>query len=279
MNKQTNNNYTNEYYDFYSDELKNIKTGLEKIHKDIDNLNKLNIFSTNPVIGLIKVFLFGSRITKILAIIFILFVIAGITLASVPRVSGFGAKLGQLLLVSAALLYLIVNGLSGFSQQIRQAEKIQKAEMIVDEYPDKARPLWNLARERLEVYFQRNLSQIRYIFWITVFVMLSGFVLIAYGVFQAFGAEKLSASILTTSAGILTEFIAATFLVIYKSTLNQANNHVKTLERINAVGMAIQILDSIPTNESQIKNETRVVLVSQIFNIFSNLELGKSKDS
>jgi hypothetical protein len=48
----------------------------------------------------------------------------------------------------------------------------------------------------------------------------------------------------------LVEFIAATFLVIYRSTMDQARSYVAMLEKINAVGMSIQILDKIKTGET-----------------------------
>jgi hypothetical protein len=46
-------------------------------------------------------------------------------------------------------------------------------------------------------------------------------------------------------AGVITEFIAATFMLVYKATMQQANTYVAILARINTVGMAIQIVESI----------------------------------
>jgi len=45
--------------------------------------------------------------------------------------------------------------------------------------------------------------------------------------------------------------IGVTFMVIYRSTMAQANQFMEVLERINTVGMAVQILDTIP-NEALI---------------------------
>jgi hypothetical protein len=52
-----------------------------------------------------------------------------------------------------------------------------------------------------------------------------------------------------------------TFMVIYRSTMSQANAFMQVLERINTVGMVVQILDSIPDAEAQLKNATRADLV------------------
>jgi hypothetical protein len=52
----------------------------------------------------------------------------------------------------------------------------------VEKEPEKAKPAWDLARVKLELYFDRNLSQINYIFWLSVLVMAVGFGFILYGI-------------------------------------------------------------------------------------------------
>ena len=49
-------------------------------------------------------------------------------------------------------------------------------------------------------------------------------------------------------------------MVIYRSTMAQANGFMTVLERINAVGMAVQILDSMPEG-TDLKNSTRAQMV------------------
>jgi hypothetical protein len=50
----------------------------------------------------------------------------------------------------------------------------------------------------------------------------------------------------TAIAGILSRFIGATILVIYRSTMQQASEFIAILERINTFGMALHVLDTIP---------------------------------
>jgi uncharacterized membrane protein len=50
------------------------------------------------------------------------------------------------------------------------------------EEPGKAKPVWDMAQLTLEIYFNRNLNQIRWIFWLSIAVMSLGFLLILYGV-------------------------------------------------------------------------------------------------
>jgi hypothetical protein len=145
---------------------------------------------------------------------------------------------------------------------------VQEAKAAVERTPEKARPVWELSSARLELYFQRNLSQIRSMFWITVAVLFAGFGLISYGVSQAFRGAQIQAALLATASGVVTEFIAATFLVLYKSTLNQASGYVEALERINAVGMALQIVDTIPDSSIDLKNQSKAELSSRILETF-----------
>ena len=90
-------------------------------------------------------------------------------------------------------------------------------------------------------------------------------------------------AVIATSSGVITEFIGATFILVYRSTIQQAVNYSKTLERINAVGMAMQILDTIPEGAKidDLKERTKAALVEllvrQNYEVLSHT-LEKSKD-
>jgi hypothetical protein len=163
--------------------------------------------------------------------------------------------------------------------ELQAVRKVERAEAAVEEAPEKARPLWELSSARLELYFERNLSQIRSMFWITVGVLLVGFCLIAYGVSRAFQGAAIQAATLTAASGVLTEFIAATFLVVYKSTLTQASGFVEALERINAVGMALQIVDTLPESENKLKNESKAALSAKLLEVFGRPQNPPDKKS
>lgn len=123
------------------------------------------------------------------------------------------------------------------------------------EEPSKAKPVWDMAQITLESYFNRNLSQIRWIFWLSVTVMSLGFILILYGVALGYHNpnENWIVAAIGGVAGVITEFIGATFLFIYKSSIQQADKYAEILERMNFVGMAMQMLDSIAEQD---KNAT-----------------------
>jgi len=180
-------------------------------------------------------------------------------------------------LVSAVVLCGVLWVILSTEAKSREATErsLNDAKHEVQTKPEKAKPAWDLARLTLEAYFNRNLSQIRWIFWLSLVVMIAGFCVIVWGVSQSIAianqttkedtatALKMLLSIISTAAGLITEFIGATFLFIYRSTTQQATNYSKTLERINSVGMAMQILDTMPeqTPEGDLKSQTKAKLI------------------
>jgi hypothetical protein len=98
--------------------------------------------------------------------------------------------------------------------------------------------------------------------------MIAGFTMIGYGIAQGFEGNNIQVSMPSAASGVLTEFVAGTFLIIYKSTMTQASEYVRTLDRINAVGMAIQIADSIPDDDKELRNKVRAELGIKILDVF-----------
>jgi nitrate reductase gamma subunit len=157
----------------------------------------------------------------------------------------------------------------------RSNRRIAEAESKVEREPEKIKPAWDLARVTLEAYFNRNLGQVTAIFWLCTSVMFIGFLIIAFGVILAMQSpEKPLPSIITGLAGVVTELIGATFLFVYRSTMQQAINYTKTLERINSVGMAMQILDTIPDDAeiNSLKNSTKASVVKMLMKQSFHLE-------
>ena len=162
----------------------------------------------------------------------------------------------------------------------KSRKRIVEAESKAEKEPEKAKPAWDLARVTLESYFNKNLSQVTAIFWLSVFVMFIGFGIIVWEITQALVAPNSTLpTIVTGFAGVITELIGATFLFIYRSTMEQAVNYTRTLERINSVGMAMQILDIIPNNakDDGLKNSTKAVVVKMLMQ--QSYEVDKASDN
>lgn len=162
-------------------------------------------------------------------------------------------------------------------QEIRdQAETEQQIVAVQErarENPKETQAAWELARVKLESYLNRNINQVQAIFWLTLFVMVVGFALIIYGVYISYtNTNLLQPSIIAACSGILVNFIGVTFLVIYRSTMAQARDYVTVLERINAVGMAVQILDTIDDKDGTIKPQATADLAKQLLQLYTSNE-------
>ncbi|HJX83715.1 MAG TPA: hypothetical protein VJ723_05175 [Candidatus Angelobacter sp.] len=175
------------------------------------------------------------------------------------RVSDFAVP-GIIALAASILKYF-----KDSRAQQQQQEKRRDLQDKVDKEPTKVKPVWELAAFTLESYFQRNLKQVRAIFWVSNFVMFAGFAVIVWGIKVAIDdSSRVTIGLIASASGILTEFISLTFMSIYRSTMAQANEYVSVLERINTVGMAVQVLDSMDKDDkesAELKNVTRVDIV------------------
>jgi len=153
----------------------------------------------------------------------------------------------------------------GLRNEKEQKRRISALEEKVQKDPNKVKPVWDLARVTLESYFQRNLKQVRAIFYVSNLVMLAGFGVIVWGIRIAINdPNRIKIGLIASASGILTEFISLTFMAIYRSTMSQANEYVAVLERINTVGMAVQVLDSMDKQDkesAELKNVTRVDII------------------
>lgn len=174
----------------------------------------------------------------------------------------FGAAAGTVIVFAAQLI-------ASF-ERAAQSVKIEAVEQRVREHPEKPQLAWDLARTKLESYLDRNLSQVRDIFWLTLVVMIAGFCLIVYGLQQSFSHPAASSvSIVASASGVLISFIGGSFLLIYKSILAQSKEYVSVLERINAVGMAVQVLASMSDESAAIRDKSTAELSKQLLAMYA----------
>lgn len=175
--------------------------------------------------------------------------------------------------VMGALAGLVAVGVAayqGLAEQEAREQKIETVERRLREHPEKPQLAWDLARVKLESYLDRNLSQVRSIYWLTLIVMLCGFGFVSYGLFQASqNPDKLPVSIVAAASGVLISFIGGSFLLIYRSILAQSKEYVTVLERINAVGMAVQVIATIPDANTELKSQTKAELAKQLLTLYA----------
>ena len=192
-------------------------------------------------------------------------------------VSRIGENIGVAIMVTGGLGAILVSFVQRSKEEVKKEKKIEEVERRVQENPKESKAAWELARVKLESYLDRNLSQGRSIYWLTLLVMIAGFILIGVGVYEAFqSASNLNPAILTTGSGVIVSFIGGTFLVLYKATMAQSKDYVSILERINAVGMSVQILETLENDETKLRQETTAKVAKQLLTMYSK---GDSKNN
>jgi membrane protein implicated in regulation of membrane protease activity len=128
------------------------------------------------------------------------------------------------------------------------------------------------ARLKIQYYTHENLRQVRWIFWLTLVAMFLGFFIIIGGAVLAYilavnSSPSQVPSIVTSLSGVIVEFIAATFLIVYRSTMKQANEYVDILRRLNAIGTSIVLVDEMDDQAKAnptYKDEIRARIASDI---------------
>jgi MFS family permease len=148
---------------------------------------------------------------------------------------------------------------------------------LMEEASDTIQPAWDLALATLTQYWQRNTAQNRSIFVVSVLAIAAGFCVMLVGVWAALNSpastNSIAAAGIVSLGGVLTQFIGATFLVMYKSTLQQMTRFNATLAAINSVGMAwyvLQAMDESTPDEKSLKNQTLARLAISIVGRQSN---------
>ncbi len=216
----------------------------------------------------------GKPLVRVMIVLGALLMLSGMSVVglleadiiSSPKADPIGATLA----VVGALLIGIVCVYQGAVENDKRERKIQRVEQRVEQNPEETQAAWELARVKLESYMNRNLNQLRAIFWLTALVMLAGFGLIGYGVAKVYeGPENLQPSIVVATSGVLLNFIAGSFLVIHRSVMSQATEYVTVLERINAVGMSLQILDSLKDNQD-LQQKTTADVINQMLSMYGS---------
>ena len=238
-------------------------------------------FATDFSVKFLAAWQEGNRSVRIAVVISLISIVLGIIINGVDRLIPQSNNqqysvyytIGMLLILIGAVFALLVYLFQYAKDAVQKENKLVEVEKRVQENPKESQAAWELARIKLESYLDRNLSQVNAIFWLSAIVMIVGFVLIGFGVYFAyFNSINFKVSILTTSSGILVNFIGGTFLILYKATMAQAKDYVTILERINAVGMSVHILDTLKDediSESNLKQETTASIALNLLLLYS----------
>jgi hypothetical protein len=125
---------------------------------------------------------------------------------------------------------------------------------------------------QLNHYYAANISQGNAIFWASLLSMSVGFAMIFAGIVTA-GVNGTTA-IVAGIAGVLSQFIGATFLVALRSTQAQATTYAQSLVELRlrdvraaadarSVALGLRLLSEIPDEGANgLANQTRATLVT-----------------
>lgn len=165
----------------------------------------------------------------------------------------------------AVLTYFVLMWLSGGNSSKEVRRRLARAQEEASEHPDNLEYSWNLASATLQDYLERNVSQVKWIFNVSVIAMFFGLGVIAYGACVTI-AQDTQKGLITVLGGVFAQFISATFLWVYRSTVSQAKSYVTILERITNLGIAMQVLkgmgDRSPTERTAVETEIIRRLIS-----------------
>lgn len=206
----------------------------------------------NNISSLIKKWLQDSG-ERFLGILLLIISITAIIVSVVLLLSGSDLLHPFVFVVLGVTSTFIVDRLfyKLFDPPERIQVQVREAQAKAAKEPDKAKPAWDLATAKLEVYLNTNIAQIRWIFVLSVFVMFAGFLLLGAATILALQSpNEATPAIITGIGGVITEFIGATFLFLYRSAIEHSSQYIMTLDKTSSVGVAIQILDNIKVDES-----------------------------
>jgi uncharacterized membrane protein HdeD (DUF308 family) len=224
--------------------------------------------------GLIKAIISGNKKLRYAGIIAIILGIIAIVVIILQQNDVIVNNSKYVALTLAITSFVMTSAVAAYYDTIqikKQYAKIEDLEKEVRKNPRETSTAWELAQLKLESYLNKNLKQVSSIFYLAATVMFIGFCLIIFGVYKVFSnPELINPAILVTVSGIIVNFIGGTFLIIYKSTMKQAKEYVDVLERINAVGMSIQILENIGDTQSELKDNTTAEIAKELLKIYSN---------
>lgn len=177
-----------------------------------------------------------------------------------------------IIIVTSFLLLLTICSFSSVLQEWRSLSDIldeitkrkQTLEEKIDAQKDKPhiQDIIQLNLSQLNEYYTINKSQSKSAYNFSFFMIFVGFLLIVSAVILGFVVPShISITIITGIAGLLSEFIGATALNLYKESSKHVNEFLDRLTYLQKVMLAIELVDRISEGKKE----------EQLSNIISNL--------
>lgn len=192
---------------------------------------------------------------------------------STPEINRFVADILLIIIIVASCLFLLT--ICSFSNSLQERRSLsemlgeitkrkQTLEEKIDAQKDKPRiqDIIQLNLSQLNEYYTINKSQSKRAYEFSIFMIFVGFLLIVTAVILGFAVpSRISVILIIGIAGLLSEFIGATSLNLYKESNKHVNEFLERLTYLQKVMLAIELVDRISEDKKE----------EQLSNIISSL--------
>ncbi len=182
---------------------------------------------------------------------------------STLETNGFVADILLIIIVVASILLLLT--ICSFSSSLQKwhsvsdmLDEITKRKHTLEEKIDaqKDKPhiqdIIQLNLSQLNEYYTINKSQSKHAYEFSLFMIFVGFVLIVSAVILGFAVpSQISVTLIAGIAGLLSEFIGATALNLYKESNKHVNEFLERLTYLQKVMLAIELVDRISDDKKE----------------------------
>lgn len=115
--------------------------------------------------------------------------------------------------------------------------------------------------QKLQRYYEINLNHARWSFWASLLSVAIGMIVLLVGVFMLYAHETSGAGIIATVAGVLSEFISATFFYLYNKNLQQLNFFYEKLIKFQDTYWAMGLVNHLPEDR---RSDMWVTIISNL---------------
>lgn len=169
------------------------------------------------------------------------------------------------------------------------SKQLAEAEAKAKEKSADSREIWDVSYYQQKRFIEINIKQNEDIFRLTIRMIILGLCLIfaglaydfIFGLFLIFfkstynfvtpPVANMNISWAAVIAGLITQFIAATILVVFRSIFSQTMEYFKATERIASMGVALSVIEKLPPGSKDMKAQTLIALAT--------MYIGEQRDS
>lgn len=142
--------------------------------------------------------------------------------------------------------------------------------------------------EKLQKYYEINLTHARWSFWASLGSVIVGLATLLIGVFLLYVKESSQPGVIATTAGVISEFLSATFFYLYNKNLKQLNFFYEKLIKFQDTYWAMGLVNSLPEEKKTptleiiihnllMRNEPKMEMSPELVRAYSEIMRAKQK--